>query len=232
MKNILRPLNFKVCIKRKYSKPKLLDFSVPQGYCFGANIFTCYCILIENIIPHDITANSFASDHSLRKTYKVTDKEHGIQSKSNLQSTFMNIQKWMDTMQLKLNSDKTKYIQFASTKHIKKLDTSLFNANGDLIEPSTDVRYLGGYLDSSLTFKGHVKEKTRRAVANIIKKINTKISHSGCSHNSTSYAIHFSPGLCKCNALQDTRKNIMQVPNCSKHLCEDSTKQIQVFQLH
>ena len=70
--------------------------------------------------------NGFADDHSLRRTYKVTDKEHGIQSKSNLQSTFMNIQKWMDTIWLKLNSDKTEYIQFASTKHIEKLDTSPF----------------------------------------------------------------------------------------------------------
>ena len=48
-------------------------------------------------------------------------------------STFKNIQKWMDTMQLKLNLDKTKYIQFASTKCIKKLGYLPFNANGDLI---------------------------------------------------------------------------------------------------
>ena len=32
----LRPHNFKVCIRRKYSKP--LDFSVPQGSCSSANI--------------------------------------------------------------------------------------------------------------------------------------------------------------------------------------------------
>ena len=74
----LRPHNFKVCIQRKYSKPKILDFSVPQGSCSGANMFTCYCILIENIIPHDTEINGFADDHSLRRTYKVTDKEHGI----------------------------------------------------------------------------------------------------------------------------------------------------------
>ena len=135
-----------------------MDFSVPQGSCSSANIFTCYCALIENIIPHDMTINGFADDHSLRRIYKVTDEEHGIQSKSNLQSTFMNFHKWMDTMQLKLNSDKSKYIHFASTKHIEKQDTSSFNTNWDLIELSTVVQYLGGYLDSSLTFKDHVKK--------------------------------------------------------------------------
>ena len=66
--------------------------------------------------------------------------------------------------------DKTEYIQFASTKHIEKLDTWPFNANEDLIDLSKVVSYLGGYLDSRLTFKDHVKEKkNRRAMANIIK---------------------------------------------------------------
>ena len=103
--------------------------------------------------------HGFANDHSLRGTYKVTDKEHGTQSKSNLQSIFMNIQMWMNAMQLKLNSDKTNYKQFVSTKHIERKDISPFNASGDLIDPGTVVRYLGGYLDRILTFKDHVKEK-------------------------------------------------------------------------
>ena len=81
----------------------------------------------------------------------------------------MNIQKWMDTMQLKLKPGKTEYIQFISTKHIEKLDTSQFNANGDLIEPSTVIRYLGGYLTKSLTFRIMQKKKNRKAMANIIK---------------------------------------------------------------
>ena len=85
----------------------------------------------------------FANDYSLRRIYKVTDKEHGIQNKDNLQATFKSIQKCMDIMQLKLNSEKTEYIQFASTKHIEKLDTSPFNAYSHLIKLSIIVRYLG-----------------------------------------------------------------------------------------
>ena len=104
-------------------------------------------------------------------------------------------------MQLKLNSDKTKYIHFVSTKHIEKLDTSPFNTNGDLIELSTVVRYLEGYLDRSLTFKVHAKEKNQKSNGQHHKKINMKISHSGYSHNFTAYALHISLGLCKCNTL-------------------------------
>ena len=75
--------------------------------------------------------------------HKVTDKENGTQNKNSLQATFINIQKWMNTMWCKLNSDKTEYIQIASTKHIEKLDISPFNANDNLIELSIVVRYLG-----------------------------------------------------------------------------------------
>ena len=67
------------------------------------------------------------------------------------------------------NSDNTEYIQFVSTKHIEKLDTPQFNANNDIIELSIVVRYLGGYLKRSLTFKDHIKEKTRGPMTNIIK---------------------------------------------------------------
>ena len=78
----LRPCSFKACIKRKYSNLKPLDPSVPQGSCSSANMFTCCCTLTENIIPHDTMINGLADDHLLRRTYKVTDKEHGTKSKA------------------------------------------------------------------------------------------------------------------------------------------------------
>ena len=47
----LRSGCFKVCIGNSYSSPEELNFSVPQGSCSGANIFTCYSALIEKAIP-------------------------------------------------------------------------------------------------------------------------------------------------------------------------------------
>ena len=136
--------------------------------------------------------NGFADDHSFRRTYKVTDKENRTQNKNSLQATFQNIQKWMDTMWVTLNSDKTECTQFLSTKHIEKLDTSSFNANGNLIKLSIVVRYLGGYLNRSLTFKDHIKEKKQKTNGQHHKnKVNMKIPHSRFSHNFTAHALHF-----------------------------------------
>ena len=111
-------------------------------------------------------------------------------------------------MQLKLNSDITEYIQFASTKHIEKLDTSPFNANSNLIESSIVVRYLEGYLNRSLKFKDHIKKNHRSNGQLQRNKVNMKIPHSRCSHNYTAHALHISHGLCKCNAVQCTRKKL------------------------
>ena len=68
-----RPRCCKLCIGNSYSTPKELNFSVPQGSCSGANI-TCYNVLIEKAIPLHITINEFANDHSIRKTYKGSDR--------------------------------------------------------------------------------------------------------------------------------------------------------------
>ena len=57
----------------------------------------------------------------------------GWEAKKMLENTLNNIKEWMDSMRLKLNSDKTEYIQFRSRQQIKKIDTSPINANGNLI---------------------------------------------------------------------------------------------------
>ena len=79
-----------------------------------------------------------------------------------LENTLNYIKEWMDSMRLKLNSNKTEYIQFGSRQQIKKIDTSPINANGNLIP-------MREYLDTNLTFSEHVKQKVKAATANFIK---------------------------------------------------------------
>ena len=75
----------------------------------------------------------------------------------------------MDSMHLKLNTDKTEFMIFGSKHQLRKLDESTLDANGELIQNSAVVRYLGGHLDASLTFKTHIKSKVKTAMANFIK---------------------------------------------------------------
>ena len=91
------------------------------------------------------------------------------QNQKDLEEAFTQLKHWMDTMHLKLNPDKTEYILFGSQQELKKTSPEPLNAHGDPIAVSDAVRYLGGFLDQHLNLKKHIKEKAKKAMANIIK---------------------------------------------------------------
>ena len=77
-----------------------------QGLCSGANIFTCYSTLINEVIPEDKVINGFADDYSLRISFPASDTQKEKCTQENLKATFATIKSWMDQMILKLNAKK------------------------------------------------------------------------------------------------------------------------------
>ena len=152
---------YKVAIGDKYSKPKEITFIVPQGSCSGANLFTCYWSLIDNQINNSITLNGFSYGHSICKKFKAGNKDQEQQTKADLVEAFKQMKCWMDTMDFKLNSDKTEYILFRSQAQLKKIPPEPLNAYSDLTEISKVMRYLGGFLDQQPNFKQQIKEKVK-----------------------------------------------------------------------
>ena len=116
----LRPWFFKVAVDGKHSSPRELKYGVPQGSCSGANLFTCYCSLIENQIDNSIKLTAFADDHPICNNFKAGDKEQEHKVQTDLEKTFTHFKQWMDMMSLKLNPDKTEYILFGSWQQLKK----------------------------------------------------------------------------------------------------------------
>ena len=86
-----------------------------------------------------------------------------------MQTTLTSIKDWMDSMHLKLKTNKTDFIIFRSKRQLRKLDESPLDAKGNLIPKREVVRYLGGHLDTSLTFEIHIKTKVKTAMANFNK---------------------------------------------------------------
>ena len=140
-----------------------------QESCSGANVFTCYCSFIEQVVPKDIPLNGFADDHSLRKSFPAGNRTLEQQAKLRMEHTFSNIKRWMDSMHLKLNSEKTEYIMFGSCQQLTKINPEPLHTGPDLIELSNKVKYLGGLLDNTLSFDLHVSSKVQKAMANFIK---------------------------------------------------------------
>ena len=142
---------------------------MPQGSCSGANVFTCYCSLIDQIVPKDIILNGFANDHSHRKSFPAANRTQEQQAKHRMEFTFSNIKEWMDSMNLKLKSEKTEYIMFGSCQQLTKINPEPVRAGPDLMELSNKVKYLGTLLDNTLSFDQHISSKVQKAMANFIK---------------------------------------------------------------
>ena len=74
-------------------------------------------------------------------------------------------------MRLKLNCDKTEIIMSGFRKQLLKCKTDSVTLDGNLIEMSSHVKYLGGGLDSGLTFKKHITSACGKAMIGNFFKI-------------------------------------------------------------
>ena len=165
----LRPRGFKVNINNSYSSEIDIAFSVPQGSCAGAPLFTAYCSSITTAVPACVDLNGFADDHSIRKDYNPNTAGEEEATNTLLSESLANVKKWMGSMRLKMNPDKTEYIQFGSRRQLAKVTQNDINCVGDIIDRSDVIRYLGADLDSTLSFEDHITRKCKCALANFFR---------------------------------------------------------------
>ena len=86
-------------------------------------------------------------------------------------------------MKLKLNETKTEFIYFSGKHQLAKTQRDTININGKTIKCTNKIKYLGGHLDSSLTFKDHIIAKSKAATINIIQIRNIrKYLNQGTCH--------------------------------------------------
>ena len=119
-------------------------------------------------------------------------------------------------MRLKLNSYKTKYIQFGSRQQIKKIDTSPIKANGKLIPKSYNMWYLGGYLESGHqpNIQWTCETKSEGCSGKLYKNLIYQETHIGkYMHNLGLNALHIAHRLWKCNAIWNHKKVLNKYQN-------------------
>ena len=136
-----------------YSCEKNLTVSVPQGSCVGAAIFNLYCSPLEDVVPKHLQLSGFADDHSIRNTFKAGNITAETEAKLKVETCMLNIKRWMDATCLKMNPNKTKFIYFGHPVQLRKYTETSINVAGDLIVRSDLIKYLGVWMDETLTFK-------------------------------------------------------------------------------
>ena len=75
----------------------------------------------------------------------------------------------MDLVQLKMNESKTEFIHFGGSRQLEKCITNTINLNGEDIQWSNVTRYLGVYLDLTLSFKEYIKVKYKVDMLNLLR---------------------------------------------------------------
>ena len=182
----LRPRQYKINVGSEYSAPRSLGFSVPQGSCAGPVLYLAYASTMQEIVSDSISLYGYACmDHALKNSFKASDRKSESESIRNIEKCMVQIKSWMDSNRLKMNSTKTEFILFGHKTQLKKCVV------GETVERSSDIKYLGVWLDESLNLKLHIKKKCRIAMLNLqrIKLIRDSFTWYG---NITSR-------LCQCN---------------------------------
>ena len=165
----LCPRSFNIVIEGVYSQEKDLTVSAPQASCASAAIFNLYCSPLEDEVPNNLQLSGFADDHSIRDTFKASDRNAEQKAKENVEQCILNIKQWMDATHLKMNPAKTEFIYFGHTVQLKICTENTINIAGNLIVRSNTIKYLAVWMDQNLTFKQHITKKCQTAMLNFLK---------------------------------------------------------------
>ena len=68
-----------------------------------------------------------------------------------------------------MNESKTESIYFGGSRQLEKCITNTININGEDIQWVNVTRYLGAYLDSTLSFNEYIEVKCKAAMLNLLK---------------------------------------------------------------
>ena len=153
-KSFLEGRTQKVRIDGKFSKVLEVLFGVPQGSVLGPKLFSIYVRTQPKIFDKSsFKASSFADDSNGRKTFSLCFQYQVL--KNDLSNCMNNIT-WMNKQFLKINPEKTEMLLCYPDSLKDKVIIKGVIFEDQCIHFSGEVKNVGLWLDSHLTFNDHV----------------------------------------------------------------------------
>ena len=168
-KAYLYPKGCQAKVRSSVSKVMDLLFSVPQRSCSGANLYSAYASTLLEVIPKGIILHCFVDDHGYKNNFPAKSRDKETARIKELEECVRIIKKWMDENRLNMNNSKTKFIMFGLWQHLLKCTTNTKNINREEIPKSNGIKYLGGWVNTMLSFKTHITKKCQSVMENLVK---------------------------------------------------------------
>ena len=135
-----------------------LHTGFPQGSVLGPfqyPTYTAQLICVAN--AHNVSMHMYADDNQLYVSFNPLDFAECIHT---MQQCTTDIQQWMSTNHLKLNTSKTEVLLIGNKNDKKIKERPPVHIGQDIVEISNSARNIGAVLDSNLSLVEHVNSAT------------------------------------------------------------------------
>ena len=147
---------------------------VPQGSILGPLLFILYINDLESVIT-DCSISLYANDTAL-----FYSNSSYIDLMLTIWDDIGSISEWLKCNRLTLNTKKTKFMIFGTRNKLRQVTNAPIFINGDEIEKVTNFKYLGVYLDETLSFDKHMDYIYNKACSKLgaIRKLRVNVDQS------------------------------------------------------
>ena len=122
-------------------------------------LYTVYASTLQYQISEGMDLYRFADDHSVNKSYNANDRNDELRTIESLESSLENINSWVCSNRLQMNTSKTEFMMIGSRKQLSKCVENNIKVCNDTVEKSEIIRLLGIWIDSNLNLKTNITKK-------------------------------------------------------------------------